>query len=140
MCLFLFLALREEVSWQLTPGQRFETASYNLIRNHLCTSTSPLESGFYRHTLSPSLSQHLTSPPPPFVLSLCFILGLSPPSRHQLTIRRFQRVTVSLFLSTLTCSLLRQRKRSEPPTKYFNLNYSKNKKIVLLPHPTERNQ
>lgn len=56
LCLFLFLAFREEelqrkVSWQLIPGQRFETACFSLIRNHLCALTSPLNLGFYRHSL-----------------------------------------------------------------------------------------
>lgn len=51
MCLFLSRALGAEellgkVSWQLTPGQRFESATYNLIRNHPSTLTSPLNLGF----------------------------------------------------------------------------------------------
>lgn len=80
VCLFLFIAFREEelqgkVSWQLIPGQRSETASCSLIRNHLCTLTSPLNLGFTDtlSSFSSSLSPHL---PPPvssvFVFFLCF--------------------------------------------------------------------
>lgn len=90
VCLFLLWTFREEelqgkVSWQLIPGQRFEAASFNLIRNHLCTLTSPLNLGF-ADTLSLflSLTFSSTSSPPPCFFSICpllcfFFLMLSPP-------------------------------------------------------------
>ncbi len=88
VCLFLFIAFREEelqgkVSWQLIPGQRSETASYNLIRNHLSTLTSPLNLGF-TDTLSSFSSTHSLHLPPSvsslfvlFFMFFCCFLPLS---------------------------------------------------------------
>lgn len=89
MCLFLFLAFRDEglegkVSWQLIPGQRVETACYSHIRNHLCTLTLPLNLRFTDtlSPVSPSISLHLSPPVSSlFVLLFRYFSGAcSPPT------------------------------------------------------------
>lgn len=119
VCLFR-IAFRDEelqgkVSWQLIPGQRFETASYNLIRNHLCTLTSPLNLGF-TDTLSSfsPCSLHIFPPPASslFVLLLCFFLVLSPLLDVSWWSGGFSW-SLSLTPSTFTRSLLQHRRHSE---------------------------
>jgi len=70
-----------KVSWQQNPRARFETASYNLIRNQRRARTLPLNSGF-TDTPSPSLSLSLSPPHLPLLCLLSFdfqcVFPLSP--------------------------------------------------------------